>query len=118
VGHAVATSRKFAGSIPDGVNGNFHRHNTSGRTVVLGSTQPLTEMSTRNMSRGVNHLHLPIVLKSGNINLLAPKGPFQTSNGFLINFIYVFPVCHIFCCISESFSNLYVQFLPSHYISL
>jgi hypothetical protein len=24
----------------------FHRHNTSGRTMVLGSTQPPTEMST------------------------------------------------------------------------
>ncbi len=43
-----ATSRKFAGSIPDGVTG----HNPSGRTVALRSTQPLTEMSTRNISWG------------------------------------------------------------------
>jgi hypothetical protein len=28
----------------------FHSHNTSPRTVALGSTQPLTEMSTRNVS--------------------------------------------------------------------
>jgi hypothetical protein len=27
----------------------FHLHNPSGRTMALGSTQPLTEMSTRNM---------------------------------------------------------------------
>jgi len=47
-----ATSRKFAVSIPDGVNGIFHRHNPSGSTKALGSTQPLTEMSTRNISRG------------------------------------------------------------------
>ena len=45
-----ATSRKVAGSIPDGVIGIFHWHNSSGRTVALGSTQPLTEMSTRNIS--------------------------------------------------------------------
>ena len=29
-----ATSRKVAGSIPDGVNGIFHWHNPSGRTMV------------------------------------------------------------------------------------
>ena len=48
-----ATSRKVAGSIPDGVIGIFHWHNPSGRTMALGSTQPLTEMSTRNISWGV-----------------------------------------------------------------
>jgi hypothetical protein len=42
--HCV-TSRKVAGSIPDGVTGIFHGHNPSGRTVALGSIQPLTEMS-------------------------------------------------------------------------
>jgi hypothetical protein len=41
-----------AGSIPDGVTGNFHLHNPSGRTMALGLTQPLTEMSTRNISWG------------------------------------------------------------------
>ena len=41
---------KVAGSIPDGVNGIFHRHNPSGRTRTLGVTQHLTEMSTRNFS--------------------------------------------------------------------
>ena len=45
-----ATSRKVAVSIPDGVIGIFHSHNLSGRTMALGSTQPLTEMSTRNIS--------------------------------------------------------------------
>jgi hypothetical protein len=39
-----ATSRKVAGSIPDGVNG---------RTMALGLTQLVTEMSTRNISWGV-----------------------------------------------------------------
>ena len=36
-----------AGSIPDGVTGIFHCHNPSGRTMALGLTQPLTEMSKR-----------------------------------------------------------------------
>jgi hypothetical protein len=31
-----ATSRKVAGSIPDGVIEIFHRHNPSGRTVIPG----------------------------------------------------------------------------------
>jgi hypothetical protein len=47
-----ATNRKVAGSIPDGVIGIFHWHNPSGRTIALGTTQPLTEMSTRNISWG------------------------------------------------------------------
>ena len=41
-----ATNWKVAGSIPDGVIGSFHQHNPSDRTMALGSTQPLTEMST------------------------------------------------------------------------
>jgi hypothetical protein len=44
-----ATCRKIAGSIPDGVTGIFQWLNPSGRIVVLGSTQLLTEMSTRNL---------------------------------------------------------------------
>ena len=47
-----ATSQKVGGSIPDGVIGIFHWHNPSGRTVALRSTQPLTEMSTGNISWG------------------------------------------------------------------
>ena len=45
-----ATNRKVAGSIPDGVIGIFHWHNLSDRSMALGSTQPLTEMSTRSIS--------------------------------------------------------------------
>jgi hypothetical protein len=47
-----ATNRKVAGSMPDGVIGIFHWHNPTGRTMALGSTQPLKEMSTRNVSWG------------------------------------------------------------------
>jgi hypothetical protein len=54
-------------------------------------TQPLTEMSTRNISWGVKvagaqgwqpyHLHVPIVLKSGSLNLLESSGLVQACNG-------------------------------------
>jgi hypothetical protein len=47
-----ATNRQVAGSIPDGVIGIFQWHNPSGRTMSLGSTHPLTEMSTRCISWG------------------------------------------------------------------
>jgi len=43
-----APRRQVAGSIFDGVIGIFHWHNLTGRTMALGSTQPLTEMITRN----------------------------------------------------------------------
>ena len=48
-----ATNRQVAGSIPDDVIEIFQWHNPSGRTMTLGSTQPLTEMSTRCISWGV-----------------------------------------------------------------
>ena len=86
-----ATSLKVAGSIPDGVTEIFHWHNPSDHTMALGSTQPLTEMSTRKMSLWVKaagaqgwqpyKLHVPIVLKSGSLNLLEPPGPVQACNG-------------------------------------
>jgi hypothetical protein len=58
-GHAVsswlrhyATSRKVASSIPDEVIRFFNLLNPSSRIMALGSTQPLTEMSTRNLLGG------------------------------------------------------------------
>jgi hypothetical protein len=47
-----ATNQQVVGSIPDGVIGIFQWHNTSGCFMALGSTQPLTEMSTRCISWG------------------------------------------------------------------
>ena len=62
--------------------------------MALGSTQPLTEMSITIISWGVNavgaygwqpyHLHVPIVLKSGSLNLLEPSGPVQACNGIAL----------------------------------
>jgi len=89
-----ATSWKAAGSIPDDVIDIFHWHNPSGRTMALGLTQSLTEMSTRNISWGVNavgtygwqtyHLHVLNVLKSGSLNLLEPTGPVRACNGIAL----------------------------------
>jgi len=36
--------------IPEGVIGIFYWHSPSGHTMALGSSHPLTEMSTRNIS--------------------------------------------------------------------
>jgi len=36
-----------------GIIGIFYWHNPSGRNMALGLTQPLTEMSTTNISWGV-----------------------------------------------------------------
>ena len=47
-----ATNLKVTGSIPHGVIGIFHWHNPSDRTMALGSTQSLIEMSTRRISWG------------------------------------------------------------------
>ena len=69
----------------------FDWHNPSGRTMSLELTQPLTEMSTRNISWGIKvagvwgwqpyHLHVPSVLKSGSLNLLEAFRPVQARNG-------------------------------------
>ena len=62
--------------------------------MALGLTQPLTEMSTRNISWGVKaagaygwqpyHLHVPNVLKSWSINLPESLRPVQACNGIAL----------------------------------
>jgi hypothetical protein len=51
-----ATSLKVMGSILNEVNGSFTWPNPSSCTMVLVSTQPLPEMSTRNLPRGKGRL--------------------------------------------------------------
>jgi hypothetical protein len=53
VAQLVEALLKVAGSVPDGVIGIFHWHNPSDRTMALGLTQPLIEMSTTNISCGI-----------------------------------------------------------------
>jgi hypothetical protein len=91
-----ATSRKIAGWNPDGVTGNFHWHNPSSCTMALGLTQPLKEMSTRNISWWVKaasvygwqpyHIRVRTVMKSGSLNLPEPSVPVQACNGIALPF--------------------------------
>ena len=78
----------------------FHWHNPFGRSKTLGSTQRLTEMSTRNISWRVKavcaygwqhyHPHVPIVLKSGSLNLPEPSGPVQVCTGIALPVLFTF----------------------------
>jgi hypothetical protein len=92
-----ASKRKVAGSIPVCVIGTLPWHIPSGRNMAVGLTQPLTEMSTKNISleligRYVGlktyRLHVPIVLKSGSLNLVEPV---QASNGIALPFYLYIP---------------------------
>jgi len=48
VGWGTALRHKVAGLISDSVSGKiFHRHNSSGCSIALTSTQSLTQKSTR-----------------------------------------------------------------------
>jgi hypothetical protein len=38
------------------------------------------------------HLHMPIVLKSGSLNLLEPSGPVQACNGIALPFLPLYTV--------------------------
>ena len=91
-----ATNRNVAGSIPDGVIRIFYWHNPPDRTMALGSTQPLTEMSTRRISRGVNEAgaygwqpyHLPVPL-SWNLGTLTSWNPLGLSRP-VTGLVYLF----------------------------
>jgi hypothetical protein len=91
-----STSRKVAGSIPDGVTGIFNWHNHSGRTMAQGSTQPQTKISTRNICWEVKaageyglqpyQLYVKNVLKSRSFNLLELSEPVQVCTGIDLPF--------------------------------
>jgi hypothetical protein len=49
---ALSDKPKGRGSIPDEVTEFFDLLNPSSRTMALGSTQPLTEISTKNLPGG------------------------------------------------------------------
>jgi hypothetical protein len=66
-----ATSRKVAGLIPNEVIEFFNLHNPSSPTMVLGSTQLLIELSTRNLPGGKG---LP-VRKADNLTAIWAEYP-------------------------------------------
>jgi hypothetical protein len=86
--------------------------------MVLGSTQPLREMSTRLFpgvkgGRRVRLTTLPpscaVVEKSGNLNFLEPSGPLQACNGTALPLL---------CTISKRPSNSDKQLQCSYSLSL
>jgi hypothetical protein len=88
-----ATNQKVTASIPDDVMEFFIDINPSDGSMALGSTHPLTEMSTGSISWGkggrcVRLTNLPpsfaVVTKSGNLNFLQPSGPPQACNGTVL----------------------------------
>jgi hypothetical protein len=54
------------GSIPDEVIGFYNARNPSSHTEALGSAQPVTEKSTRNLPRGKGRL----ALKADNLTAI------------------------------------------------
>jgi hypothetical protein len=98
-GHAVATSRKVAGLIPNEVIGSFDWSNPSSRTMALGSTQPLTEMGTRNLRRGkrparkadnITAICEPIVLKMWELDDSQLYGPAWHVTGIALPLLYIY----------------------------
>ena len=86
--------------------------------MALGSTQPLTEMSTGAFPGGkggrcVRLTILPppcaIVMKSGNLNFLERSGPLQTCNGTALLLYIFFAVVKRACILSP---RLYSQSTP------
>jgi len=98
-----ATSRKDAGSIPNGVIGILHWHNPSSLTMALGSTQRLTEMSTRNISWGVKaagaygwqpyHLYGPLSWNMVASTSWNPQGLSRPVMGLL--YLYLCTTCTV-----------------------
>jgi len=82
--------------------------------MTLGLTQPVTEMSTRNISwvggksGRCNNIHVPIVLKSGSFSLLEPLGPVQACNGIALHF-YTCNYTHRDKSIVMNFNQEYVN---------
>ena len=98
----------------------FFLHNPCGRTMALRLTQPLTEMSIRNISWGKGgrcvdlttyHLHVPLVLKCGNLNLLEPSEPVQACNGIAVPLPYAVysTLLPVWCKMSSCYSNYHPQ---------
>ena len=93
----------------------FQGHNPSGRTMALGVTQLLTEMSTKNISWRVKaagthgwqpyQLHMSDILKSRSLNLLEPSEHVLAFNG--IDFLYSY-LCLVYVFNPDSIYWYYI----------
>jgi hypothetical protein len=75
-----ATSRNVAGQVPEGVIEIVHSLNPSGCKRVLGSTQLLTNVSTRNHSRAKGGRCVGLTLRPSGANCLEIQGASTSCN--------------------------------------
>ena len=93
-----ATSRKVAVSIPDGVIGIFHLHHSFRPSYGPWVDSASNRNEYQEYFLGVKaagaqgwqsyRLHVPMVLKSGNLSLLEHSGPVEACNGIDLTFYY------------------------------
>jgi hypothetical protein len=84
-----ATSRKVAGSIPDEDMDFFNLPSPSSRIIALRSTQPLTEMSTRNLPGGKGRP----ALKADNLTAICEQIVYMWESGRLKT-LWAFTACY------------------------
>jgi hypothetical protein len=84
-----ATSQKVAGSSPDEVD-FFNLPNPYSRIVALGSTQPLTEMSTRNFPGGKGRL----VHKADNFTAICEPTVWKTWEPWRLTTLWAPTACY------------------------